>query len=142
MPVLGMNAAFIEAGKILQTYCNHICKINVTERVQRRTQNLLISMVMDEITIFYKVCKDASSLRTNSDQALKEMIDDIYRNFIYPMLNSHVMSNEILHIENPQKIMIMRYKRIFQWFQRRKRVAINLNHNTTMIVPRYVEQYL
>lgn len=141
MPIMGMKTALVIAGKLMKGYCGYIESMNVSNNVKRKMRHLLISMVFDEVNLFYQVSEEASSLKANTDEALKELVDDIYFNFVLPMLVSH-LPYEQFDIENPQQILVMKYKKVTDWFTWRKRVAINLNKNTTTIVPRYFEQYL
>ena len=139
MPIMGMNTALLESRKMLMHYQTLIQKMAVSKRIKDRMQVMWNNIVFDEIITYFNVSKEASSLKSNTDEALKEMIDDMFHNFIVPMLNSHIPC-DTLEVENPQKIYIMRYKSVLQWFHKttKKTVVINLNHNTTKVIPRYV----
>jgi hypothetical protein len=141
MPMMGMNTALFEAKEMLKAFCKVMDSMSVGKNVQQRTQNLFCQIVYDEIIIFYQSCRRNSSLVSNTDEALKQMIDEVFWTFIFPMLTSHVVLHAPI-IEDPQQIMLNRYRKVFQWFTKKKRVVINLHNNTITIVPRYVEQYL
>lgn len=141
MPMMGMNTALFEAKRMLKAFYKMIDGMNVSKNVRLRTQNLFSQIVYDEIIIFYQSCRKNSSLMSNTDEALKQMIEEVFWTFILPMLKSHVVLHAPI-IEDPQQVMLIMYRKVFQWFTRKKRVVINLHNNKMTIVPRYVEQYL
>jgi hypothetical protein len=73
------------AKKMVDYYIDQLPVKN--EYLHMRTSNMFISIIFDEVTLFFK-SKCQSSLKSNTEYGVCRLVCDIFTNFIQPMYDS------------------------------------------------------